>query len=272
MFRFQRVHTTAEVIKMEEPKKEINERMERFRLFLRNNGFYVALVACLIVIGGAILLLALQKEPDAEANGKDGKTDGEPIVIVGQSQDERLSGLSADPTALPQSPQKSSPPILLAPATAEPTPVPTAAPTVKPASTSTKAAPPVQGEIIFGFAVDKLLYSVTLDQWMTHDAVDIAADVGTPVKCVFAGTVERVGKDDALGWTVVVSHANNRRTLYANLGEDIRVKVGDRLNAGDVVGTVGTSAISECAEKPHLHFAVYVDGTAKDPQKYVRLG
>ena len=43
------------------------------------------------------------------------------------------------------------------------------------------------------------------------------------------------------------------------------------MNAGDTLGTVGTSAISECAEKPHVHFAVFEDGVPKDPAKYVRL-
>ena len=174
------------------------------------------------------------------------------------------------PTLLPFAPAKTPTPLT----TPTPIPLPTATPepTKKPASAPSKAAPPVEGEIIFGYAVDKLLYSVTLDQWTTHAAVDIKADAGTPVKCVFAGTVERVHQDDALGYTVTVSHANGRTTLYANLGEDVRVKVGDRLNAGDVLGTVGTSAISECALPPHLHFAITVDGAAKDPAKYVRLG
>ncbi len=252
---------------MEEPKKETNDRMERFRLFLRNNGFYIALVVCLVVIGGAILLLAIQK-PEEEQSAA-APTDA-PIVVVGQSDDERLQALLHAPTVHPFSPAKTSVP------TPVPTPVPLATavpePTKKPSSAPSKAAPPVSGEIVFGYAADKLLYSVTLDQWTTHTAVDIKADAGTPVKCVFAGTVERVSKDDALGWTVSVTHANGRATLYANLGEDVRVKVGDRVNAGDTIGTVGTSAISECALPPHLHFAITVDGAPKDPAKYVRLG
>lgn len=263
-----RGNTVAEVMNMEEPKNEMNDRIERLRLFLRNNGFYIALVLCLVVIGGAILLLALSDEKEQEAQAPV----SDPIVVVGQTNDERLNELLAMPTKRPASVQ--STPLPTAPPLFTPTPTPaaTSAPTKKATNASSKAAPPVQGEIVFGYAVDKLLYSVTLDQWTTHDAVDIKADAGTPVKCVFAGTVERVGKDDALGYTVVVSHANGKSTLYANLGEDVRVKVGDRLNAGDTIGTVGTSAISECALPPHLHFAVCIDGTPKDPAKYVRLG
>ena len=160
---------------MEEMK---NDRMERLRLFLRNNGFYIALVVCLIVIGGAILLLALDKTPETEANGEQEEDTGK-IVIVGQSEDERLSGIFHAPTVRPAAVATPVPTVIPLP-----TEIPTPVPTAKPAGAPSKAAPPVDGEIVFGFAVDKLLYSVTLDQWTTHAAVDIKADAGTPVKCI----------------------------------------------------------------------------------------
>ena len=246
-------------------EKPTYSRTERLRLFLANNGFYVALTVCLVLIGGAIALLALTDRSEKEAQAPE---TAEPIVIVGQSNDERLNNVLEAPKTSPL-------PTLVPKPTVRPLPTETAAtpaPTARTASTTSKAAPPVQGEIVFGYAVDKLLYSVTLDQWTTHDAVDIAADAGTPVKCVFSGTVERAEKDDALGYTVVVQHSNGRSTVYASLGEDVRVKAGDKVSAGDVIGTVGTSAISECSLPPHLHFAVRVDGAPKDPAKYVRLG
>lgn len=249
---------------MEEPMRNKTDRMETLRLFLRNNGFYVVLVIGLIVIGGAILLMALPETQEREAKAP---ATSDPIVIVGQSADQRIDEILRAPTAAPKTPAPLGTPVPLPALLPEPTPVPTA----KAASTTSKAAPPVDGEVIFGFAVDKLLYSVTLDQWTTHAAVDIAANAGTPVRCVFSGTVKEAGRDDALGCFVRVEHANGRSTLYANLGEDLRVRVGDRVNAGDPLGTVGTSAISECALKPHVHFAVFENGVPKDPAKYVRL-
>ena len=113
---------------------------------------------------------------------------------------------------------------------------------------------------------------MTLDQWTTHPAVDIAAKAGTDVKAVLSGTVSAVREDDVLGYTVEIKHSNGRETLYANLGSDVRVKEGDKVNAGAVIGSVGTSAISECALEPHLHFAFRIDGKPVDPKKYVRLG
>ena len=243
-----------------------NETTERFRTFLQNNGFYLVLVLCLLAIGATVALLAIPKDAEQQAEAT---PQSDPIVIVGQSNDERLDEVLNKPKQT-ATPMPTLPPLRTPTSTA--TVMPTAVPTTKPVSGTSKVAPPVDGEVIFGYAIDKLLYSVTLDQWTTHPAVDIAAKEGTPVKCVFSGTVESVKKDDTLGFTVRVQHANGKTTLYANLGEDVRVAAGDRVSAGDVIGSVGTSAISECALSPHLHFAVFVDGTPKDPAKYVRLG
>ena len=248
-------------------EKPMQDRMERFRLFLQNNGFYVVLVVSLLLVGGAIAVLALTQNKDQTAETPQEEN---PIVIVGQSNDQHLSDVLEAPKSTQVPTATLIPKTTFAPlVTLEPA---TPAPTAKPASTTSKAAPPVDGTVIFGFAIDKLLYSVTLDQWTTHAAVDIAADAGTPVKSVFSGTVEKVEKDDALGYTVRVQHSNGRTTVYANLNEDVRVGAGDKVSAGDVLGTVGTSAISECALPPHVHFAILIDGAAKDPGKYVRIG
>ena len=141
---------------MEESK---NDRMERIRLFLRNNGFYIALVVCLVVIGGAILLLALDK-PESETRAE--KEEGnDPIVIVGQSQDELLSELLNAPTALPAAPVKS--PVPTAVPTPVPTPVVTPSPTAKTASTQTKVVDfpliiqcTCCGNVIFSRGTDKI--------------------------------------------------------------------------------------------------------------------
>jgi murein DD-endopeptidase MepM/ murein hydrolase activator NlpD len=249
----------------------MEKKQSNMILFLRNNGFYLVLVLCLVAIGSAIVLLTVPNEPDTlrvEA------PTAEPIGQVTKSNDQRLPDIQP----ILQKPKATATPKPLATAvptavpTAAPTPVPTAAPAAKTASTTQKAAAPVSGEIVFGYADDKLIYSVTLDQWTTLPAVDIAAKAGTEVKAVLSGTVQSVRQDDALGYLVEVKHSNGRTTIYACLGADVRVREGDKINAGTVLGTVGTSAISECALDPHLHFAFLIDGKPVDPKKYVRLG
>lgn len=243
----------------------MEKKQSNLILFLRNNGFYLALVLCLMAVGTGIVLLTV---PHTEQEAAADPT----AAPVSRSNDERLNEVQIiserlKPTATPY-----FAPLNTAVPTAVPTETPSPAPAVKASTGSQKAPAPVSGEIIFGYATDKLIYSVTLDQWTTHPAVDIAAKAGTDVKAVLSGTVSAVREDDVLGYTVEIKHSNGRETLYANLGSDVRVKKGDKVNAGAVIGSVGTSAISECALEPHLHFAFRIDGKPVDPKKYVRLG
>ena len=64
MNRFFHVHTTCEVMNMEEYR---NETTERFRTFLQNNGFYIVLVLCLVAIGVTVALLAIPGTKDEQA-------------------------------------------------------------------------------------------------------------------------------------------------------------------------------------------------------------
>ena len=157
---------------------------------------------------------------------------------------------------------------------ATPAPSPEEAPTPSPVpekKPDNRAASPVSGSVIFGYAVDSLLYSPTLECWTTHPGVDIAAKAGEEVHVIKGGTVLEVAKDYALGVTVKVAHDNGLISVYANLEEAPPVAAGDKLSAGDVLGCVGDTAISECAIEPHLHFALMENDIPVDPAKEVLL-
>ena len=100
--------------------------------------------------------------------------------------------------------------------------------------------------------------------------VDLAAEPGTPVCAACAGTVIDVRDDDLMGATVVISHEDGYDTLYANLQSQPAVKVGDFVTAGQVLGSVGKTALGESAMAPHLHFAVTKDGEYVDPEEYLK--
>ena len=235
--------------------EEKREYEQGNRSFLRKQGFYIVLFLCLLIVGTAIVLTALPDESAEQPQGEDPSV----VVETNQSRDETLNTRATN-SPLP---------------TATPAPTPTATPTATPrqanASYTKKGAAPVSGDIIMTYAADQLLYSRTLDQWTTHMGIDIASEAGTEVKAAMAGTVERVYEDDALGWTVQIAHTNDRASVYANLEEGVPVSEGQKVNAGDVIGKVGASAISECADLPHLHFAFLVEGTPVDPTSYVNI-
>ncbi|MDO4816641.1 MAG: M23 family metallopeptidase [Bacillota bacterium] len=128
---------------------------------------------------------------------------------------------------------------------------------------------PVKGEMEREYTMDALAYDVTMADWRTHDGIDIAADAGETVCAAADGTVESVEKDALYGTTVVISHGNGIKTVYSNLAETPTVEVGDTVKAGDVIGSVGDTAICEIGEPAHIHFAMSKDGKSINPMEYM---
>jgi len=90
-----------------------------------------------------------------------------------------------------------------------------------------------------------------------HDAIDILAPLGTPVRAAADGTVEKLFVSKAGGNTVYVrSRSRAYRYYYAHLDRyRPGLREGETLHRGDAVGTVGYSGNADPAA-PHLHFAV----------------
>lgn len=128
---------------------------------------------------------------------------------------------------------------------------------------------PLIGETVAAFSMDELIYSETLGDWRTHDGVDIAAAPGTQVCAASYGTVTDVRDDDLMGTTVVIAHDDGCDTIYSNLQAMPTVGVGDEVTAGQVIGSVGKTALSESALPSHLHFGVTRDGEFIDPAEYL---
>ena len=128
---------------------------------------------------------------------------------------------------------------------------------------------PVDGAVVQGYSMDRLAYNATTRDWRTHAGMDIAAPEGSEVRAAAEGTVLAVFTDDLLGRTVVVEHAEGWATHYANLAEEAAVSAGDRVEAGQVLGTVGRTALAEVGSEPHLHFAVYRNNVPQDPEAFL---
>ncbi len=134
----------------------------------------------------------------------------------------------------------------------------------------TTMAMPTMGRVITAFAMDTLVYSKTLEQWNSHSGIDIATDIGTPVKAVMEGTVAEVfSNDPKLGVVVVIDHGGGIKSLYGNLNSDKSVKKGNLIKKGQVIGAVGKTAPYEIEDPPHLHFEVLKDDKNIDPQQYL---
>lgn len=129
---------------------------------------------------------------------------------------------------------------------------------------------PVSGEIVKEFAKDKLVYSNTLGEWMTHNGIDIKAEKTTVVKASSEGTVKSIKNDPRYGLTVVIEHVNGFTSVYSNLLTAEFVVAGEKVKSGQTIGTVGNTAVFEIADEAHLHFEILKEGEYLDPELYIK--
>ncbi len=125
---------------------------------------------------------------------------------------------------------------------------------------------PVDGPLVYRFGRERRPNGTVL-RW---NGIGIAAVAGTPVRAVKAGTVVLAGAFEGYGPTVVLSHGDGFYTLYLYL-EDVGVVEGRRVEAGQVVGTVGGTGTPE---GPHIEFQVRApqggSPQAQDPLRWLR--
>ena len=98
-----------------------------------------------------------------------------------------------------------------------------------------------------------------------HSGLDIAAPYGTDIKAAAAGTVSYAGWMGGYGNLVIIDHENGVQTYYGHCSK-IYAKVGDEVEAGDVISAVGSTGNST---GNHLHFEIRIDGVTQNPQTYM---
>lgn len=127
---------------------------------------------------------------------------------------------------------------------------------------------PVLGNISKEFAKDSLVYSETLDEWVTHLAVDILAEKEEEVIASEKGMVTAVKEDPRYGLSITIEHESEYSSIYANLLAS-NVKEGDIVEKGQTIGFVGNTASFESSEKSHLHFEILKNNISVNPRDYI---
>ena len=130
---------------------------------------------------------------------------------------------------------------------------------------------PIKGEILREFAKDSLVFSNTLQEWVTHNGIDIKADKTSVVKSAANGTIAAIKNDPRYGLTVIINHDNGYQTIYSNLLTAEFVVKGEKVEKGQSIGTVGNSASFEIDDEYHLHFELLRDNKYLDPTQYMNF-
>ncbi len=123
---------------------------------------------------------------------------------------------------------------------------------------------PVQGIISGVYGSQRILNGKP--KW-PHYGIDIAAKKGTNIKSSATGIVTMAEPDlYYTGGTIIMDHGHGISTIYSHL-ETLKVKVGDEVIQGDIIGTVGSTGRST---GPHLDFRINWFQTRLDPMSVLR--
>ncbi len=114
--------------------------------------------------------------------------------------------------------------------------------------------PPLKGTITSRF-----------DPIQKHFGVDVVAGTNEPIKATLDGTVVIANFTSETGYVIGIQHSNNLFSLYKHNSALLK-KVGDFVKAGEVIAIIGNTG--EFSQGPHLHFELWLNGTAINPQKY----
>lgn len=96
-----------------------------------------------------------------------------------------------------------------------------------------------------------------------HEGIDLKQRYGTPVRAASDGKVIYAGWAEGYGKLVILKHRNEYTTYYGHLSK-IKVKIGQYVYKGQVIGNVGTTGWTT---GPHLHFEIRKNGIPVDPKK-----
>ena len=127
---------------------------------------------------------------------------------------------------------------------------------------------PLNSKVVKDFSDGDMVYSTTMDDWRTHDGIDLSGNIGDNVIAVQDGKVVETLTDELWGDVVVIQHGNGLKVRYS--GVKAGVKKDADIEQGQVIGTLVAIPLEE-KDGAHLHIETEVDGKTVDPVKALNL-
>jgi len=245
---------------------KMNFSKGRFSRFISSKGFYVALAVCLVGAGAATWV-AVNRTITGIENANSQMLESESYFHDFPMLEETEKSVPDVPkTYLPPSSSSSTPSSSSA-AFSEPAPS-SDAPVSSPVTPSLAYSLPVNGKITAPYSGGELVKNATLNDWRTHDGIDIAAARGDDIYAAADGVVTDVKNDPLWGTVLTIKHSDGHETFYCGLNSKLPVQVGENVMMRQVIGTLD-GVPCEISEDSHLHFAMKRNSQWTDPMSVV---
>jgi len=129
---------------------------------------------------------------------------------------------------------------------------------------------PASGVLSSKHNPDLQVFSPTMNDYRVHLGIDLVTKENAPVYAAADGKISKIWVDPLMGYCIAISHSGKSVTIYKNLAEQLPdgIAEGASVRSGQLIATVGDSAMVEVAQEPHLHFEMTVADLAVDPLKY----
>ena len=129
---------------------------------------------------------------------------------------------------------------------------------------------PVSGKLLNVHDSELQVFSPTMNDYRVHLGIDVITTDGAPVYAVADGTVTQIWEDVRMGQCIAVKHNGDSVSIYKNVAAEFPTGIveGAKVKAGQQIATVGSTAMVEIADEPHLHFEMTVGGLSVDPLEY----
>lgn len=119
---------------------------------------------------------------------------------------------------------------------------------------------------IYFFNPVKGLVTNKFDLTTEHFGIDLVSDANSFIHAVLDGTVLFAGWTLDTGYILYIQHENNIVSVYKHNAELLK-EAGDKVKAGEAIAIIGNSG--ELSTGPHLHFELWYNGIAVDPELYI---
>ncbi len=248
-------------------EKKNSKKKNKLKSIVENKGFYIALVSLVVIVGFSVYARHIQSSLDKDVVSFDEEAwqeavseSGIEIVDIDETankpvKEEKYEKSEDKPVRTQQENQQKT--------------------EEKSVQTMVETVPvfamemPCSGKVTAPCSLEELVYCAAMEDWRTHNGIDIAAAEGDPVMAAEAGKISRVYEDDFLGVVVEVEHKDGIVSRYGNLQSIDFISVGTEVGKGDIIGGVGTPGALETGTEPHLHFEVQCNGEYRNPQEYM---